>query len=58
MRLLTDDRVRAEMKADYALIRQALGSNSPMTPTERTAEIVEEMLGKTPTRKRAETVAA
>jgi lipid-A-disaccharide synthase len=58
MRLLTDERIRTKMKADYALIRQALGSNSPMTPTERTAEIVEEMLGKTPTRKRAETVAA
>ena len=46
------------MKADYELIREALGSNSPMTPTERTAEIVEEMLEKTPTCKRAEGVAA
>ena len=58
MQLLTDDRVRTKMKTDYELIREALGSNSPMTPTERTAEIVEEMLEKTPTRKRAERVAA
>jgi lipid-A-disaccharide synthase len=58
IRLLTEDYARNKMKADYALIRQALGSDSPMTPTQRTAQIVEEMLEKTPTREQAENVAA
>jgi hypothetical protein len=34
------------MQGDYALIRQALGSELARPPTERTADIVEEMLAK------------
>jgi lipid-A-disaccharide synthase len=45
-RLLRDEAARAEMQGDYALIRQALGSELPRPPTERTADIVEEMLAK------------
>jgi lipid-A-disaccharide synthase len=44
LRLLSDQPAREKMLWDYALIRQALGSELPMTPTERTAQIVEEML--------------
>jgi lipid-A-disaccharide synthase len=43
-RLLDDKAVRAKMREDYALIREALGSEKAVRPTERTAEIVEEML--------------
>jgi lipid-A-disaccharide synthase len=43
-RLLDDDGARAKMRGDYALIREALGSRLPVRPTERTAQIVEEML--------------
>jgi lipid-A-disaccharide synthase len=43
-RLLDDEGARAKMRADYALILEALGSRLPVPPTERTAQIVEEML--------------
>jgi lipid A disaccharide synthetase len=43
-RLLDDEAARAKMREDYALIREALGSRLPVRPTERTAQIVEEML--------------
>ena len=46
-KLLTDDAVREKMLRDYALIREALGSDLPVSPTERTAQIVEEMLAET-----------
>jgi lipid-A-disaccharide synthase len=46
-RLITDESVRRRMLDDYALIRQALGSELPMPATERTAQIVEEMLNET-----------
>jgi lipid A disaccharide synthetase len=45
-RLLQDEAARAKMRDDYALIRQALGSELPKRPTARTAAIVEEMLAK------------
>ena len=44
LRLLNDKAAREKMLWDYALIRQALGSELSMAPTERTAQIVEEML--------------
>ena len=47
MPLLTNDSVRARMLRDYALIHQALGSELTTSPTERTAQIVEEMLSET-----------
>jgi lipid-A-disaccharide synthase len=43
-RLLDDETARAKMRQDYTLIREALGSELPVQPTERTAQIVEEML--------------
>jgi lipid-A-disaccharide synthase len=43
-RLLDDEAARAKMREDYALIREALGSRLPVPPTERTAQIVEEVL--------------
>ncbi len=45
--LLDDGPVRRKMMQDYALIRQALGSELPVAPTERTAQILEEMLHET-----------
>ena len=45
--LLDDGPVRRQMMEDCALIRQALGSELPVAPTERTAQIVEEMLHET-----------
>jgi lipid-A-disaccharide synthase len=42
--LLNNDRRREKMQSEYALIRQALGSDLLVAPTERTAQIVEEML--------------
>lgn len=44
MPLLTDESVRARILRDYAVILRALGSELPTSPTERTAQIVEEML--------------
>lgn len=42
--LLDDSRRREKMRSEYALIRQALGSDLLVAPTERTAQIVEQML--------------
>jgi lipid-A-disaccharide synthase len=44
--ILTDEKIRGAMLDDYHAIHQALGSELPMSPTERTAQIVEEMLSK------------
>jgi lipid-A-disaccharide synthase len=44
--ILTDEKIRGAMLDDYRAIHQALGSELPMSPTERTAQIVEEMLSK------------
>jgi lipid-A-disaccharide synthase len=44
IRLLENAETRNKILWDYGLIRQALGSELRMTPTERTAQIVEEML--------------
>jgi len=57
LRLLNDEAAREKMLWDYALIRQALGSELPMTPTERTAQIVEEMLYNVPASAEPERVA-
>lgn len=54
--LLDDGPARRRMMEDYVLIRQALGSELPVPPTERTAQILEEMLHET--EGHAETVAA
>ncbi|MEP6821936.1 MAG: hypothetical protein ABI946_06250 [Chthoniobacterales bacterium] len=42
--LLDDGPIRRQMLQDYELVRRALGSELPTPATERTAEIVEEML--------------
>jgi hypothetical protein len=34
------------MLSDYSLVRKDLGENLPVLPTERTAEILEEMLSE------------
>jgi lipid-A-disaccharide synthase len=47
-RVLTDEDTRREMQRDYSLIRQALGSDLPLSATERTAHIVDEMLAANP----------
>ena len=44
IRLLTDQPAREKVLRDYQEIRHALGADLPLPPTERTAEIVEEML--------------
>ncbi|HEV7868822.1 MAG TPA: hypothetical protein VGO90_14135 [Chthoniobacteraceae bacterium] len=45
--LLLDDRcAREQMLSDYAEIRRALGSELPASATQRTAEILEEMLAE------------
>jgi lipid-A-disaccharide synthase len=43
-RILKDEPVRDQMRRDYKAVRQALGSELPRRPTERAAEIVEEIL--------------
>ena len=43
-RVLRDEVTRAQMHRDYSVIRQALGSELPQGATDRTAEIVDEML--------------
>jgi lipid-A-disaccharide synthase len=58
MRLLMDETVRARIRRDYKLIHRALGSDLPKSPTERTAEIVEEMLSETTRRAELERAAA
>ncbi len=45
-RLMRDGEARSAMLRDHELIRQALGSELPFSATERTAQIVEEMLAK------------
>ncbi|MGZ5021618.1 MAG: lipid-A-disaccharide synthase [Chthoniobacterales bacterium] len=45
-RLLNDESTRGRILRDYALIRQALGSELPVPATERTAQILEEMLSE------------
>ncbi len=45
--LLDDGPIRRQMLQDYELVRRALGSELPTPATERTAEIVEEMLHET-----------
>jgi lipid-A-disaccharide synthase len=57
IRLLKDEAARDNMLRDYALIRQALGSELLMPPTERTAQIVEEMLSEATGRVEPERVA-
>jgi lipid-A-disaccharide synthase len=52
--LLDNDRRREKMQSEYALIRQALGSDLLVAPTERTAQIVEEMLDEILHRTRVE----
>ena len=54
--LLNNDRRREKMQSEYALIRRALGSDLLVAPTERTAQIVEEMLDEILHRTRAESV--
>jgi lipid-A-disaccharide synthase len=44
--LLSDDHKRIKMRSEYVLIRQALGSDLLVAPTERTAQIVVEMLNE------------
>ena len=46
-RLLDDPEVRAQAARDFAQVRQALGSELPVPPTARTAQILEEMLRET-----------
>ena len=46
--ILNDQSVRGRILRDYELIRQALGSELEISPTERTAAIVSEMLGDVP----------
>jgi lipid-A-disaccharide synthase len=57
VRVLKDETARDNMLRDYALIRQALGSELLMPPTERTAQIVEEMLSEAMGRAEPERVA-
>ncbi len=45
-RLLSSETTRLQMRQDYALMRQALGSELPLPATEHTAQIVEEMLAE------------
>jgi lipid-A-disaccharide synthase len=57
VRVLKDEAARDKMLRDYALIRQALGSELLMPATERTAQIVEEMLREATGRAEPERVA-
>ena len=57
LRVLEDEAARDKMLRDYALIRQALGSELLMPPSERTAQIVEEMLSEAMGRAEPERVA-
>ncbi|MEO5722175.1 MAG: hypothetical protein ABIR71_11980 [Chthoniobacterales bacterium] len=56
--LLEEGPVRRRMMEDYTLIRQALGSQLPVPPTERTAQILEELLEETTGRAAPATAAA
>lgn len=57
IRLLNDQAARDEMLRDYSLVRQALGSELPFPPSERTAQIVAEMLSEARGRTEPERVA-
>lgn len=57
LRLLQDETAREKLRRDYAGIRQALGSELQVSPTERTAQIVEEMLEEATAQVEAEPVA-
>lgn len=46
IRILKDRSVHDKIVQDYSLVRQALGSDLAVAPTERTAAIVEEMLNE------------
>src|SRR4051812_15011009 len=46
IRILHNEVAREEMLRDYSLIRRALGSELMVAPTERTAQIAEEMLSE------------
>lgn len=48
--ILNDETVRARMRSDYAEICRVLGSDLPFTATERTAEILDEMIEETATK--------
>jgi lipid-A-disaccharide synthase len=56
--ILTDEDIRGAMLRDYHAIHQALGAELPLSPTERTAQIVEEMLSKSDRKLDIEPVAA
>ncbi len=56
LRVLKGEAARDKMLRDYALIRQALGSELLISPTERTAQIVEEMLSEAKRRAEPERV--
>jgi lipid A disaccharide synthetase len=43
-RVLQDNETRDKMVTDYGLVRKALGSDLMMSPTARTAAIVDEIL--------------
>jgi lipid-A-disaccharide synthase len=57
IRILKDEARRNKMLRDYTLIHQALGSELLMPPTERTAQIAEEMLSEATARAEPERVA-
>jgi lipid-A-disaccharide synthase len=57
IRILKDETRRSKMLRDYTLIRQALGSELLTPPTERTAQIAEEMLSEATARAEPERVA-
>lgn len=57
LRILQDEGERETIRRAYAAIRQALGSELVTMPTERTAQIVEEMLDEVATRVEPEPVA-
>jgi hypothetical protein len=57
IRILKDEARRSKMLRDYTLIRQALGSELLTPPTERTAQIAEEMLSEATARAEPERVA-
>ncbi len=43
-KMLRDNALRAQVRADYALVRRALGEELPLGATQRTAQILDEML--------------
>lgn len=51
MTLLKNAGARQTLRADYAEVRRALGSELPYTATQRTAELLEELLANSPARR-------